>query len=103
MLYRFIFGYFEIMNKKGLVPIFVFLLLSFWAFSCGEKPPLRLTTAQRDQVDTLYLRAINQGGLSAEMDSLCSGTQAAKIQHLVDSMLQVRRKEDEDLRKRYSR
>ncbi|MDX2067446.1 MAG: hypothetical protein SFV55_03410 [Haliscomenobacter sp.] len=85
------------------MPALVFLLLSFWAFSCGEKPPLRLTTAQRDQVDTLYLRAINQGGLSAEMDSLCNSNQKANIQHLVDSMLQVRRKEEEDLRKRYAR
>ena len=91
------------MNQKGLVPAFALLLLSIGAFSCGEKPPLRLTTTQRDQVDTLYLRAVNQGGLSAEMDSLCSSTQAAKVQHLVDSMLLVRRKEEEDLRKRYSR
>ena len=91
------------MDKKGLVPVFVVLLLSSWIFSCGEKPPLRLTTAQRDQVDTLYLRAINKGGLLAEMDSLCSHTQAARVQHLVDSMLQVRRKEEEDLRKRYAR
>lgn len=91
------------MDKKGLMSVFAFLLLSIGAFSCGEKPPLRLTTAQRDQVDTLFLRAVNKGGLSAEMDSLCSGTQAAKVQQLVDSMLLVRRKEEEDLRKRYSR
>jgi hypothetical protein len=70
---------------------------------CGEKPPLRLTTAQRDQVDTLYLRSINQKGLSLQMDSICTANRPAKVQHLVDSMLQVRRAEEEELRKRYGR
>lgn len=73
------------------------------ASSCGEKPPLRLTSAQRDQVDTLYLREVNQGGLAKEMDSLCTASQEANIQKLVDSMLLARRKEEEELRKRYTR
>lgn len=91
------------MKRRNLYCFFLFLSLSIAAFSCGEKPPIRLTTAQRDQVDTLYLRKINQEGLATEMDSLCISTQEARIQHLVDSMLQVRRKEEEDLRKKYTR
>lgn len=89
------------MNLKCTILFFFLLVFSFGVYSCGEKPPLRLTTAQRDQVDTLYLRAINQGGLSAKMDSLCTATQEAMVQHLVDSMLQVRRDEEEALRKKY--
>jgi len=72
-------------------------------FSCGEQPPLKLTTTQRDQVDTLYLRKLNQEGLALEMDSLCKVTREAKIQMLVDSMLKARRAEEEELRLKYSK
>lgn len=91
------------MKRSAIYGFFLFFSLSMLAFSCGEKPPIRLTTAQRDQVDTLYLRKINQEGLAKEMDSLCVATQEARVQHLVDSMLQVRRKEEEELRKKYTR
>lgn len=91
------------MKIRDYCGIGLLLGLALGFVSCGEKPPLKLTTAQRDQVDTLYLREVNQGGLAKTMDSLCTATQASRIQHLVDSMLQVRRKEEEELRKRYTR
>ncbi|WP_353485167.1 hypothetical protein [Haliscomenobacter sp.] len=81
----------------GLFGLLVFL------FSCGEKPPLKLTTTQRDQIDTLYLRKLNQEGMALEMDSLCKATREAKIQVLVDSMLKARRAEEEELRLKYSK
>lgn len=91
------------MKRRDCYWLGLFLGLCCGVFSCGEKPPLRLTSVQREQVDTLYLRKVNQGGLAREMDSLCTATQEARVQHLVDSMLQVRRKEEEELRKRYAR
>ena len=81
----------------GLFSLLVFL------FSCGEKPQLKLTTTQRDQIDTLYLRKLNPEGLALEMDSLCEATREAKIQVLLDSMLKARRAEEEELRLKYSK
>ena len=83
--------------------VFVLGLLSVLTLACEEKPPLKLTTNQRDEVDTLYLRAINKGGLAAEMDSLCKAKREVEIKVLVDSMLRVRREEEEELRLRYSK
>ena len=90
------------MNHKVTKVAMGLMLLLVLLVSCGEKPPLRLTTIQRDQVDTLYLRAINQGGVAAEMDSLCQAKREIEIKILVDSMLQVRRAEEQALRDKYS-
>jgi hypothetical protein len=69
-------------------------------FACKERPPLELTPAQREQIDTLYVRALNKG-LKAEMDTLCIRNREAKVRYLVDSIMRARRAEEEKLRKKY--
>jgi hypothetical protein len=67
--------------------------------SCSEPPPLKLTAAQRTEVDTLYLRIVNP--LGRQLDSACEANRTVKIQALMDSMRKVRLSEEEKLRLKY--
>lgn len=75
------------------------LALAFSGNGCSEPPPLKLTAAQRDQVDTLYLKQV--AVLGKELDSLCTLQTPERVQQLVDSLLEIRRQEEELLRQRY--
>jgi len=72
------------------------LLFSFAA--CREKIPLKLTSRQTDLADTIFLRQAKD--LRVLMDSLCEAHFDERVQDAVDSMLVVRRKEEEELRAR---
>lgn len=67
--------------------------------SCSEPPPLKLTSTQRTEVDTLYLRIVNP--LGRQLDSICGANRAQKIQILIDSMRNIRLSEEEKLRLKY--
>ena len=69
--------------------------------SCSDPPPLKLTLQQREWVDTLYFRRIE--GMSARMDSLCIQKRERILPALTDSILAVRREEEEALRAKYQK
>ena len=75
--------------------IAILLLLS----SCGEKPPLKLTSAQRDQVDTLYNKEVTL--LANEMDSLCNTLFEKEMQQTIDSIYKARKLAEKALREKY--
>ena len=87
--------WFSFITKRALFAS-VFLLL----FSCGEKKQakVRLTSAERIKVDTLYTREVKT--LRPYLDSLCDSNFDAMVAQAVDSLLQVRREEEIKLRKR---
>jgi hypothetical protein len=78
------------------LPSVILLLLSF--ASCREKIPLKLTSRQADLADTLFLREAKD--IRQRMDSICQAHFDERVQRVVDSMLVVRRKEEEALRAR---
>jgi hypothetical protein len=83
--------------------VFFFMLAgsaiaSGWA--CEERPPVELTTQQRDKIDTLFQREVNKV-LRVELDSMCAKDRDAKIRYLADSIVKARRKEEEGLREKY--
>lgn len=69
--------------------------------SCSDPPPLKLTLQQREWVDTLYFRRIE--GMSVRMDSLCVEKRERILTALTDSILTVRREEEEALRAKYQK
>jgi len=69
--------------------------------ACEEPPPLRLTSRQRERVDSLYVNAVK--ALNEEMDSICTLRYETELPQLVDSLVQVRRSEEARLRKKYQR
>ncbi|MEO0340384.1 MAG: hypothetical protein AAF242_14385 [Bacteroidota bacterium] len=77
-----------------------FALLSSFA-SCSDPIPLKLTSAQRQQVDTLYNAQVE--GLLMEMDSLCDAAYENRLPQLIDSILQERRAQEEILRNKYQK
>ncbi len=88
-------------QKTALFGLGSLALLTGAASGCGksERPPLILTMKQREIVDTLYMDLVE--GLAAEMDSLCQVRMATELDAAVDSILEVRRREEAALRKKY--
>lgn len=76
---------------------FLWIFITFIA--CSKPPPLKLTSTQRTEVDTLYLRIVNP--LGRQLDSTCEANKVKKIQALLDSMRNVRLSEEENLRLKY--
>ena len=76
---------------------FLWIFMTFIA--CSKPPPLKLTSTQRTEVDTLYLRIVNP--LGKQLDSTCEANKVKKIQVLLDSMRNVRLSEEENLRLKY--
>lgn len=76
-----------------------FLWISITFIACSKPPPLKLTSTQRTEVDTLYLRIVNP--LGKQLDSTCEANKVKKIQFLLDSMRNVRLSEEENLRLKY--
>ncbi len=69
------------------------------ATSCSEPPPLKLTLSQREMADTLYLEKIKT--LGPQLDSLCAAKREERLARAVDSILNVRRSEEAELRAKY--
>lgn len=66
--------------------------------ACVDEGPPRLTRADRNEIDTLYLEEIKT--LRPILDSLCEVTFDAEVRVLVDSLLIEREREVEQLRSR---
>ncbi len=67
--------------------------------SCSEPPPLKLTLSQREAADTLYLEKVRT--LGPQLDSLCQANREERLARAVDSILNVRRSEEAELRAKY--
>jgi len=78
--------------------IWLALLAGSLTTACTEDPPLSLSGEDRAMVDTLYSRQVD--GLRQELDSLCDLLMERELQATIDSMLRVRRAEEEALRRR---
>lgn len=90
------------MRERLTVPCLAsfLLLLGLFSFpSCTERPPDKLTSRQRTQVDTVFSKIV--ADLRAETDSLCDVMMETKLQATVDSILQVRREEEMRIRRRF--
>lgn len=68
------------------------------AHGCAEDPPPRLTGFHLQQVDTLYRAGIDSLRLAIELE--CAEQHDEKLAHLVDSLVQLRRTEEKEMRKR---
>ncbi|MBV6427037.1 MAG: hypothetical protein KIPDCIKN_01550 [Haliscomenobacter sp.] len=77
----------------------VFLGLGMGFPSCSEPPPLKLTLSQREMADTLYLEKVKT--LGPQLDSLCAAKREERLARAVDSILNVRRSEEAELRAKY--
>ena len=66
--------------------------------ACREKIPLKLTARQTDIADTLFLRRAKV--VRPMLDSVCEANFDARVKRAVDSMLVLRRIEEEQLRER---
>lgn len=77
----------------------VFLGLGMGATSCSEPPPLKLTLSQREMADTVYLEKVKT--LGPQLDSLCAANREERLARAVDSILNVRRSEEAELRAKY--
>ena len=90
-------------KKKG-VKLFVqwilTIIVAVWLVNCSETPPLKLTLEQRDLVDTIYLKKVQT--LGPELDSVCQAGRESRLKQAVDSILTVRRSEEEALRSKYA-
>jgi len=69
--------------------------------ACSDPPPLKLTARQRDQVDTLYKeRVIPQ---NERLDSICAARFESEVKAAVDSIMKVRKAEENRLREKYQK
>ena len=75
-------------------------MLGAFFIPCGKKKQakVRLTSAERVKVDTLYTREVRV--LRPYLDSLCDANFDKMVTNAVDSLLEVRRQEEIQLRKR---
>lgn len=87
------------MSQKLLPYLTVLIfLLTVGVQSCSDRPPSQLSRRDRVDVDTLFTRQVKE--LRAETDSLCELLIDSKLQSMVDSLLEIRRKEIVRLRQR---
>lgn len=84
--------------SKAILGLFLLFLLQLSA--CKEEAPLRLTSIQREQVDTLYGEIVKET-LADEMDSICNHMFATRLDRMVDSLLNIRRAQENSLRQKY--
>jgi uncharacterized membrane protein YgcG len=87
------------MNRSFWATLLVLVVLLFSSAACDEEAPLKLTAAQRDQVDTLFTAQVKS--LNAELDSLCKQRYEEELDAVVDSILRVRKAQEQALRKKY--
>lgn len=65
---------------------------------CTEPPPIALSSEDRERIDTLYSEEVRE--LRPYLDSICESIFDEAVQEAVDSMLEIRRAEEERLRRR---
>lgn len=87
------------MNRSFWASILMLASLFFATSACQEDAPLKLTAAQRDQLDTLFTAQVQD--LNAELDSLCEKRYAEELDAVVDSILRLRKAQEAALRKKY--
>ncbi len=76
------------------------LLLAVLSFlgACAEEAPVSLDQEARVLIDTMYIQEVRV--LRPELDSLCELEFEDRVAELVDSLLPIRRAEEERLRQR---
>jgi hypothetical protein len=87
------------MYKSFFKAVGLLMMVFLMTTSCDEDIPLKLTSAQRDQLDTLFSSQVKDLGI--EMDSLCDLLFEQDLDLVVDSIMKVRKAQEEELRKRY--
>lgn len=81
--------------------LFLVLLMAITLSTCSDPPPLRLTSRQRDRLDSMYVDSVKV--LNLEMDSICNGRFATELPLMVDSLIQLRLQEEALLREKYEK
>ena len=84
--------------NKTIIAVLAFLLSSLLLNGCTEPAPVSLSSEDRAIVDTLYSQQVQV--LRPQLDSLCEAIFDEEVRKAVDSMLVVRRAEEERLRGR---
>lgn len=77
------------------------LVCLFFLLACEEEKAnvkIKLSYSERRVVDTLYNEAIQS--ISANLDSLCDVNYEENVQLMTDSILQMRRLDEERLRRK---
>jgi len=87
------------MNKFSWALIRTCILLGLATSACEEDAPLKLTAAQRNQLDTLF--TVQAQALNLELDSICDRYFTNNLDQVVDSILEVRKAQEAALRKKY--
>jgi hypothetical protein len=85
-------------QRLSAIPFFIIAGMILAVAGCTEPPPISLSSEERERIDTLYSREVRQ--LRPYLDSLCESIFDEEVQWAVDSMLEVRRAEEERLRRR---
>ncbi len=84
------------MRKVRLVLPWV-LFSWMWA-GCAEDPPPRLTGYHLQKVDTLYRAGMDS--LAQILDSTCAAQHDDRLQKMVDSLIRIRKAEEQKMRDR---
>ncbi|GAB5555207.1 MAG: hypothetical protein Sapg2KO_47980 [Saprospiraceae bacterium] len=90
-----------IFKTYSKVSIALFALFLIQLSACQEAPPLKLTSRQWEQLDTLYSQEVK--GLATQLDSLCDEYYANNLDATVDSLLKIRRLQEQSLRQKYQK
>ena len=89
------------MFKRFRLHFAILVYISLHLLACEGKAPLILTSAQRDQLDTLYAQRVER--LGKELDSLCEVSFADQLPGMVDSIMAVRQAQEKVLREKYQK
>ena len=83
------------MNKS--VPVLLFLIVSFFLFSCEKQKEVRIQLYESERVifDSLYNIGIEK--IKKEVDSVCTAQREDLFQSAVDSIYEIRLEEIENL------
>lgn len=87
------------MHKPFFIAVGLLVAIFLITTSCKEEAPLKLTAAQRDQLDTLFTKQVKE--LGVELDSLCDLLYKEELDRAVDSIISARKAQEEALRKKY--
>lgn len=91
----------SVLKTFSKVSLLLLGLLLLQLTACQEEPPLKLTSTQRDQLDTLYTLEVTK--LAEELDSICDQMFRTELEATVDSLLILRKKQERDLRRKYQK
>lgn len=65
---------------------------------CGQDAPVSLDAPARVLIDTLYMREVRT--LRVDLDSTCEARFESEVSRIIDSLIPIRRAEEERLRRR---